>query len=445
MPPRLALGLACAFIAWLFAGEKKRGDAFAGALWVPLLWLLILGSRPVSLWFNNGQTIDPDAYQEGSPFDRNVFLALILCGGFILSRRSIRWSELFKANRWLVVYFLYLGISVSWSDNSFVSFKRWFKDVGNLIMALVILTEQDPVRALRSVLVRAAYILIPLSVVLIKYFPDLGRYYNAWIWTYSYCGVSQNKNLLGSVLIVCTLGLFWHFLASRAEGRSTKPLWIFLPLLVWLFSKASSSTAVGCSVLGCAIVLAMRLPVMRQRVRAFALSAVCLLAGLYLLDSIFNLREVAVVDVLGRDMTLTGRTVIWKRVLQVNINPLLGVGYYSFWMGKRIDWVAEGWLGQFNESHNGYIETYLNTGLIGLALLIAVSVSSLRRLAMEVVAGGDAAAMRFALLVIVLIYNITEAAFNRLSPLWVLMLVVIVNCPALHASNHLTDTEQTPG
>ncbi len=429
MPPQLALAITLVFIGWLFARDRKRGDVCSGALWVPLLWLLILGSRPISVWLSGGEPTEPGDYQEGSPLDRNVFLGLILAGIVALLRRRISWGDLFAKNRWLFVYFAYLGLSVLWADFPLIAFKRWFKDCGNIVMALLILSEVDRARAFRLILVRCAYVLIPLSVVLIKYFPDVGRYYNPFIWTYSYGGVTQDKNMLGATLILCELGLFWNFLELRRKGLVTIVVVLLMVMGLWLFTMAHSSTGLACTVLGIAIVLGMQSPTVRSKVEEFGLSSAFALALVLVAAITFDLTEVVVVDLLGRDMTFTGRTEIWQRVLSADINPLFGTGYYSFWMVKRVDFVALGWMRQLNESHNGYIETYLNDGLVGLGLLSVLLLTSIRRVRNAVLRGTEYDAFVFAFMLILPIYNFTEAAFNRLSPIWVIGLLVMTVCP----------------
>ena len=42
-------------------------------------------------------------------------------------------------------------------------------------MILVILSEEDPANAIRTVFVRCAYVLIPLSILFIKYYPEVRR------------------------------------------------------------------------------------------------------------------------------------------------------------------------------------------------------------------------------------------------------------------------------
>jgi O-antigen ligase len=129
--------------------------------------------------------------------------------------------------------------------------------------------------------------------------------------------------------------------------------------------------------------------------------------------------------VLGRDMTLTGRTDIWKYVLAEDINPLLGTGFYSFWLGDRGDRLSETAGFPLNEAHNGYLETYLNSGLIGLALLIFLLISMTKSVQRQLVTRPETAVVRLAFLISIIIYNFTESTFNRLDIIWFALLLVL--------------------
>ena len=79
------------------------------------------------------------------------------------------------------------------------------------------------------------------------------------------------------------------------------------------------------------------------------------------------------IQLLGKDPTLTDRTLLWAELLKVDINPLFGTGFESFWLGERFrSFTASHWWAP-NEAHNGYLETYLNLGLVGLFLLIGTA------------------------------------------------------------------------
>src|SRR6188768_3548492 len=147
----------------------------SGALWVPLLWFAIIGTRPVSFWLNPGERPDTvERYLEGSPLDAAGYMILLALGIAILLRRRIDWGQVVKSNKVLVVFFAYCLISLAWSDFFFVGFKRYIKDCGNVV--------------------------IPLSMLFIKYMPDIGRYYDPWTWQPMYRGVAGEKNALGATV-----------------------------------------------------------------------------------------------------------------------------------------------------------------------------------------------------------------------------------------------------
>ncbi len=434
MPPQLALCITIGLILWLLSRDRALRGKCSASLWIPVLWLCIIGSRPFSSWFG----LEPaDADSEGSPFDRLVYLVLIFAAFIVLYRRKMSWTKVVAANRWLFVLLIYLGISTLWADDPFVSFKRWIKEIGNVAIILVVLSEEDPVGAVKSVLFRCSIFLIPTSVLLIKYYPDLGRYYNPFIWTYAYGGVTTDKNALGMTLFVCAIGLYWGIVdlwKQRSEHR--KDVFAHLLLMgmcLWLYAMANCATSLACTVLGVGIISAMKIPAFRNALQQAGLWGLLILAfSTLFLNTIFNPTE-AVVSGLGRNMTLTGRTDIWREVLRVDINPLIGTGYYNFWQPERAESVSKslGFFFTLKEAHDGYLEIYLNEGWIGVTLIVIVLLGSARRIINALGAGDSYDALRFAVLVGAILYNITESAFCGLVMLWAVLLLAIMQFPGL--------------
>ena len=149
MPPPVATVLTLGFVIFLFRRDIREKPDVSGALWLPLLWLVIGCSRPVSEWLNIfGLPVSGAAsVEEGSPLDAWFFFALIIAGFCVLIKRQVRLSEVVSNNGWLIVFLLYCFISITWSDFPFVAFKRWIKILGHPIMALIVLTEPNPKRS----------------------------------------------------------------------------------------------------------------------------------------------------------------------------------------------------------------------------------------------------------------------------------------------------------
>jgi exopolysaccharide production protein ExoQ len=434
MPPPVALLLCLCLIAWLFWRYPERKAGVSCALWIPLAWLFIVSSRAISVWLGMGEatsTIGGDS-GEGSPLDSLVFLALIIAGAMVLSRRRLDWATLFRQNQWLLIFFLYLGLSTLWSDYAFVAFKRWIKDVGNVIMVLVVVTDLNPMQAVRFLLARCCYLLLPLNVVFIKYFPDLARNYDPWTGVAFYTGLQTDKNMLGMSLFGCSLALIWMLFQpdrNRTGIKARIDLGVLLlmgGMAFWLLQQAHSSTALSCTLLGGAIICGTRFAKVRKKLGMYGVGLGVLLA---ILQFAFNL-PAFLAQLVGRDSTFSGRTDIWSALLKEGTDPLFGVGYYSFWLqGDRVARVSEEFFYHLNEAHDTYLETYLNTGLIGVALLFAVIVSSAIWTKNQAMKSESFGAFRLACFLPMLIYGITEAFMNRLGFLWFLFLLVIIRYP----------------
>jgi exopolysaccharide production protein ExoQ len=434
-------------ILGLFFLDRDAKAQTSKALWIPVTWLLIVGSRPVSMWFQAGPTMaQGDLGTEGSPLDAAVFGILIAAGVLALSSRWNRVSKFLRWNAPILLFFVYCGVSILWSDYSFVALKRWIKAVGDVEMVLIILTDPNPLAATKRFFSRTAFVLLPLSVLFIKYYPNLGRAYNPWTWIPMYSGVTTFKNLLGMTCLVCGLGSLWSFV-SAYETRKMPHRFrhliahgIILAMTMWLCVTADSMTSLSCFLLaGAVMVMTTRRWVIKRVSVVHALVGGCV--GLSLC-ALFADTGGTMVHSLGRDPSLTGRTGIWKAVLSLHSNPLLGAGFESFWLGERLQKVWDMTEKGIQEAHNGYLELYLNLGWIGVILLAWLIVTGYRHVLAVFRRDPHAGRIRLAFFTAGVIYSLTEAGFRMMSPIWIGFLLAITGVPPnLHDKNRQRSTK----
>jgi O-antigen ligase len=197
-------------------------------------------------------------------------------------------------------------------------------------------------------------------------------------------------------------------------------------MICWLLSLAQSATSLVSLIVGILVLLFLRLPfIHRERVGTYAI-----VAGLVILS--FQLAfdvSATFLKVLGKDPTLTDRTQIWHDVLQVPINPVLGAGFESFWLGQRREKMWENWFWHPNQAHNGYLETYLNLGGIGLFLLIGLLMITFWKARREFLANSEFSRFRLGFLAIVLVYNWTEASFKALHLVFFVFFIIAIDSP----------------
>ena len=435
MPPLLALILCLFLIYYLFHFDIKQKHNVSSTLWITLLWILILGSKPIALWLNPaGGSVVIEDVSEGSAVDRTIFIILMLLGLWVLSKRKINWAALFSRNRWLVLFFLFGAVSIIWSEYPFVAFKRWIRGIGSIMMVLIVLTEADPVEAVTTLIRRTAYVFIPLSIVLIKYYPGLGTGYEKWTGMQMFTGVTTTKNELGRICMICGFYFCWSIYTKWREVSQVfqyKYIHIvFLLMIFWLFAKANSATASACFVTGLVLIVTTGIPVIKRNLGNIGIYFVITISIFFLLDWTINIRAI-IFEFLGRNVTLTDRTYIWQGLLSLNTNPWIGSGYESFWLRSDVARLLESWpYGHINESHNGYLEMYFNQGFIGLFLFSMVAIAAYRNSKRELLTNFTFGQFKIALFVMILIYNYTEAGFRNTSMVLFFFLILSLFVPS---------------
>jgi exopolysaccharide production protein ExoQ len=434
MPPYIATLVFTAGILLLFFLDRERAPRPFWALWIPVIWVALASSRSVSQWLQLGTPLTAsDQFMEGNPLDRMVYSGLLVIGLIVLAWRRHPVWRLLRANWPILLFFAYCAFSLLWSEYPDVAFKRWTKAVGDLVMVLIVLTDREPTAAIKQLLARAAFLLIPLSVLITKYYSDLGRYYGPWDYKTFYTGVTTNKNGLGAICLLYGLASAWRFLAayySRAKGRIRQMVahGVILAMVIWLFLMANSMTSLASFLLASFLLLATHIRlVARRRVALHFLVAlvVCVCVSVLFLG-IGN----GVLETMGRNSTLTDRTGIWELVIGMTKNPLVGTGFESFWLGPRLQkiWSIYSWGPA--EAHNGYIEIFLNLGWFGIVLLALVIVNGYRTVVKSFRRNLPVGNLFLAYFVVGVVYNFTEAAFFRMmAPAWIFFLMAITRVP----------------
>jgi exopolysaccharide production protein ExoQ len=429
MKPPLALLCCLPLIIWFWKRDQKVRPQFSGALWLSLIWLLILGSRSISFWLGIGYGDN----LEGNSFDRTIYLVQILAAMYIVSKRGIDWGALIRENKGILIFYLFLAATMFWSEYPFVTLRRWFKDLGSIFLILVILTEKEPIEAIKATFARCAYILFPLSVIFIKYFPALGREYTR-SGEVTYTGVTTQKNALGEIVLVFGLLL----VAELIQRNRPKEAGFFkrhhftiifaFSIGIWLLLGSHSQTSLICFLLGTAILLGDKIPFFKGHPQRQMATFFTMALLFFLVNNVFELTD-ELLRMVGRDPTLTHRTEIWQGVKENPVDPLFGCGYLMFWDLHRGIHVGDWEDVRLTSAHNGYLEIYLDGGALGLFFLAIMLLAVGIRVCREFLTGSEHGRLAFAFYVIMLLYNVSESMYARRSPLWFAFLLFCLKFP----------------
>src|SRR5262249_24515741 len=148
-----------------------------------------------------------------------------------------------------------------------------------------------------------------------------GRVYNVHNGEMQAIGVTFQKNSLGAMILITGLPIIWDLVEKkqqpvRKKGRARFTLFLRLGILllgVYLLRLCDSKTALVCLALGGAILAATRIPGLKGGIRNLGFWMPVIIVSLYLIDSLFGVKE-SVLHGLGRDMTFTGRTDVWREI-----------------------------------------------------------------------------------------------------------------------------------
>ena len=383
--------------------------------------MLINTSKPVGAWIVSGSMTSSDivsSVEEGNLADQILLVALLCIGLLILVKRRFSLSVAIRENPWLMLLLGYMFVSIFWSDIPFVSFKRWTREFIVLVMSFVIATEPEPRRAIKSIIVRMIYILIPLSYVLIRYFPAYGRQYNRWDGTVMWIGAATQKNGLGVLCVFAVFFLIWSFMERRKGSGIPVSRYhacleaIVLFLALYLMggpghNLSYSATSNAALLLGVSTYIGISW--FRNKgvlIGPFALTVIVALIAAYGTVTPFlgKLSLVDVSSVFQRDSTLTGRNDLWAILVPLQMQrPLWGYGFGGFWNTAIIQHADA------NEAHNGYLDLLLNIGFVGYIFFIIVLLSFCRTAQRMIIDNFDWGILFVCFLLMAVVHNISES------------------------------------
>ena len=360
-----------------------------------------------------------------------IFWPAIFAVSLVLAARNqFRLSKLTLAPhvKWLLAYVAFAGLSTLWAFKPEISFIRYTQQL--MIVTSVVLPA---LLAARTVdLMRSLFLCYALGVLL-----------NLWCaLTYppsalgEVSGYFLGKNYLGEFAApALLLGLFEAFNPGLRRALGIVIAIISALLLLWSQCK----TALG-FVLFSPMLAGLALFVRKRTGVSIAIVIFSIPLCYTIVSNISpNINMGRVSYMLYHNSTFTGRTIIWDFVQhESEQRPLLGWGYQSFWLvGPDAPSVVEapGFVGQMPEGHNGYYDSRLELGYVGLTLLLIFIFSTLHAIGRVADRDPTKALLVLSLALYVMVHNLLESLWMRgFEFLWLLFLFLVArNCSLLAA------------
>jgi O-antigen ligase len=238
-----------------------------------------------------------------------------------------------------------------------------------------------------------------------------------------YEGYFTGKNYLGQCAVV---GLLLSLYAARRTGWRRAVAGFIAVLSVALIFLSNSKTALGLALV-CPLIA--QVSVIARKAAGTSPAIVVLIIPLtyYAISSVSRYDMTWMAYLLYHDPTLTGRTIIWDFVhSEIARRPVMGWGYQSFWLVPNSPALVEapGWVKMMPNGHNGYIDTMLEMGYVGLVLLLGTVFASLHAAGRIVDRDPARGRLVLSLLLFVICYNYFESLWMRgFEFLWLVFLI----------------------
>ncbi len=296
---------------------------------------------------------------------------LFLCtGALLLLRRPLANMTAIWRDGWIVLLPLWSGLTILWSAHPELTLRYGIQLGLTTVIAIVIAHRLSPRTLLRTVFV-ALLLAAMASIVIGRARSDGG----------GYLGIYGSKNAFAQVMTLFVIASM-----ALALGRDGTRRWriagVFsVPVGLILLTMANSVGWLIAAVL--AVIAGFVFALMRRIHRRYRLLAVCLLVLAVLAAALIAWANqdailAAILKTSGKDVTLTGRTYLWRVALsEIAAHPLGGQGYQAVWVvGEPL---AESLWREFYiptktgfHFHNTWLSNAVEIGVVGAAIQAAI-------------------------------------------------------------------------
>ncbi|MBE9043912.1 O-antigen ligase family protein [Pleurocapsales cyanobacterium LEGE 10410] len=283
---------------------------------------------------------------------------------------AMRWKKVLEtllSNKLLLLFMAIICSSYFWSIDPDKTFRYSVYALGTTGFGLYLATRYT-LRQQMNLLCWTYGLLLILSFLFAIGIPQYGIM--AGVHEGALRGVFTHKNLFGAFM--APGGVVFFLNAVRGE-RYSWVYWGLLALNCAAIIMSRSATAIATFALMLILCLIYRVFRWRYEVMVSAVLALTLIGFVALIFVTGYIGSDSLFTSVGKDATLSGRTVIWQYVWdQIQLKPWLGYGLSAFWNGYDgpSGYVQFAMRVSVIYAHNGFLDIWLSLGLIGLVVFV---------------------------------------------------------------------------
>ncbi len=349
-------------VDYAMAVQRRNAMVIKALLWlenIAVFWLIIHFSGAIlALLLTDHQDLEAE-----SPFLRALWYPSYL---MILALIVIHFPKFLRTavfNPLILVCVLLCGVSFFWSIDPAITMRRSVAIVMTTAFGLYLACRYDWHALVQRIAVAYAFLAIG-SLIFAVALPEWGRM--QFIHEGSWRGLWLEKNSFGAQMSKALLVMMCAFAMKPKHGWFYVPMGLLCFGLVLMCTSKTALLAALLMIMGFVFVRIMRAyPILRIPTMYFAV------IGTVTFGFLMTFMPGEMLAMIGKEPTLTGRTDIWDSLIRAASEHMwLGHGYGTFWMDPlgpsywvrfNLDWGVP-------TAHNGWMETWLSVGLVGVIL-----------------------------------------------------------------------------
>lgn len=266
-----------------------------------------------------------------------------------------------------ILFLIFLGLTLIWTPNKFEALKLYINLLGPITYFILLFIINDKKNSIKIVFTYCILVVIS-DIISLTILGDVG--YMSEGGAHVFRGIHLSRSTMIIYLNFCIFIFLYYsniFKNIKHNERYTAIFFIFISIILIIFSR--SSTGVVTISLLIPLLLILSKKKLSKLILQSAIAVAIILPVMNITSSFMNK---IFMNLFGKGLTFSGRRYIWDYALQkLSTHPIKGNGFNSteyLLKGKVIpiyERVA-------SHTHNGFLEVFLQTGLIGIILLVSI-------------------------------------------------------------------------
>lgn len=312
---------------------------------------------------------------------RNLqFASLYLLAAFIVILGREKKLSILAKDYWMLALIVLIGLSYFWSVATHITFAYFRNSIMIFVISGYTATTYTP-KQIISYMSKILGLIVFISLIYIVALPEIGiSERGAWR------GVFPHQSYFAAVVGLATISIFnsFNLLSKRNKSNYLKVLNTALIagcfVVMWYTQARTPLLALITSFAILLFFYLKKFRSLKTRTQCFLVLAYFLLIVVPL---VFLLKDLIIVELLGKSPNLSGRDQLWSLLSdKIAERPFLGYGQGAFWHNQRLSWEIISktpWAPDTFNAHSSYYACLLGLGFVGLFLLFVTVVTVVRR------------------------------------------------------------------